>query len=158
MTTQGREAGDRFPLGRTLYDMAQLLESAEGSEERVLRVLDLLRQLVPYDRCALLEAQPGREPRLVVVPGASPEERALLTETLMSLFGQLLEDHGRAPEAPPGPPGSHLAVPLVGLDQVIGVFFVRRAKGAYGEGHLRALSVIGAKLAGTIRLVRMSTR
>jgi len=154
MTTQGREAGGPTPLGRTLYDMSQVLESAERSEERVLHVLDLLQQLVPYDRCALLEAQPGREPRLVVVPRASPEERALLTDTLMSLFGQLLEDQGRAPEAPPGPPGSHLAVPLVGLDQVIGVFFVRAAQGAYEERHLRALSVVGAKLAAYFTMLR----
>jgi len=75
--------------------MAQVLESAEGSEQRVLHVVELLQQLVPYDQCALLEAQPGREPRLVVVPAVAPDERALLTESLMSLFGQLIEDHER---------------------------------------------------------------
>jgi len=154
VTTRRHKAGSRKPLSRTLYDMAQVLESAEGSERRVLHVLALLQRLVPYDQCALLEAQPGREPRLVVVPGVAPDERALLTETLMSLFGQLLEDHGRAPEVPPRPSGAHLAVPLVGLDQVIGVFLVRGAKGAYEARHLRALSVVAAKLAAYFMMLR----
>jgi signal transduction histidine kinase/CheY-like chemotaxis protein len=134
--------------------MAQVLESAEGSEQRVLHVLKLLQQLVPYDQCALLEAQPGREPRLVVVPGATTDERALLTETLMSLFGQLLENRERAPEAPPRRSGAHLAVPLIGLDEVIGVFLVRGAEGAYQARHLRALSVVGAKLAAYFMMLR----
>jgi signal transduction histidine kinase len=154
MTKPRRQAGSRKPLSRTLYDMAQVLESADGSEARVLRVVELLRPLVPYDQCALLEAQPGREPRLVVVPGAAPDERAQLTDTLMGLFGQLLEDHGRAPEAPAGTSGAHLAVPLVGLDQVIGVLLVRGAKAAYEERHLRALSVVGAKLAAYFTMLR----
>jgi signal transduction histidine kinase/ActR/RegA family two-component response regulator len=154
MTTRRRNAEGRKPLSRTLYDMAQVLESAEGSEARVLHVVELLQEIVPYDQCALLEAQPGREPRLVVVPGAPPDERALLTEMLMSLFGQLLEDHGRPPEASPRPSGAHLAVPLVGLDQVIGVLYVRGPEGAYEARHLRALSVVGAKLAAYFTMLR----
>jgi signal transduction histidine kinase/ActR/RegA family two-component response regulator len=154
MTTRRRRAGGPKPLSRTLYDMAQVLESAEGSEQRVLHVVDLLRQLVPYDQCALLEAQPGSDPRLVVVPEAPPGERALLMDTLMSLFGQLLEDNGRAPEVPPGPSGAQLAVPLVGLDQVIGVLLVRGAEGAYQGRHLRALSVVGAKVAAYLTMLR----
>jgi len=154
MTTRRRKAAGRQPLGRTLYDMAQVLESAEGSEERVLHVVKLLRQLVPYDQCVLLEAQPGREPRLVVVPGATTDERALLTETLMSLFGQLLENRERAPEVPRRRSGAHLAIPLIGLDEVIGVFLVRGAEGAYQARHLRALSVVGAKLAAYFMMLR----
>jgi signal transduction histidine kinase/ActR/RegA family two-component response regulator len=140
-----------------LYDMAQVLESAEGAEERVLHVIALLQPLVPHDQCALLEAQPGREPRVVVVPEATGDERALLTETLMSLFGQLLEDHERAPDAAPKPTGAHLAVPLVGLDQVIGVLLVRGEEGAYEARHLRALSVVGAKLAAYFMMLRART-
>src|SRR6185295_3715726 len=125
VTTRRPKTGVRKPLSRTLYDMAQVLESAEGADERVLHVIALLQSLLPHDQCALLEVQPGREPRLVVVPEATRDERALLTETLMSLFGQLLEDHERAPAAAPKPAGAHLAVPLVGLDQVIGVLLIR---------------------------------
>jgi len=145
--------GGRERFSRTLSDIAQVFESAEGSAQRVLHVLELLRELVPYEQCALLEAGRDREQRLVLVPPAPPDERDLLTERLMKLFGLFTEEHTRASQAPMRPSGAHLAVPLLGLDEVIGVFFVRRAKGAYGEGHLHALSVIGAKLAAYLTLL-----
>jgi signal transduction histidine kinase/ActR/RegA family two-component response regulator len=144
----------RARFSRTLYDIAQVFESAEGSAERVLHVLELLRQLVPYDQCALLEAEPGREPCLVLMPPVPPDERDLLMETLMKLFGLFAEEHTRAAPAPMRPSGAHLAVPLLGLDEVIGVLFVRRGKGAYEEWHLRALSVIGAHLAAYLTMLR----
>jgi len=146
--------GGRERFSRTLSEIAQALESAEGSAGRVLHVLELLRELVPYDQCALLEAEPGGEPCLVPMPPVSPDERDLLTERLMKLFGLFAEERTRAAQTPTTSAGAHLAVPLLGLDEVIGVFFVRRAKGVYGEGHLRALSVIGAKLAAYLTMVR----
>ena len=54
---------------------------------------------------------------------------------------------------PPGPRGTHLAVPLVGLDQVFGLLFVRRS-GGYNEEHLRALSVVAANLAAYLTTLR----
>jgi signal transduction histidine kinase/ActR/RegA family two-component response regulator len=153
MTGQGRGAAGEEPQGRVFYDIAQLLESAEDSEARVVRVLERLRVLVPYERCAVLEARPGREPRLVVAPGTPPEETAGLTATLAALLGRLLEEHGRADGAP-STPGTHLAVPLVGLGEVAGVLFVRGAEGGYGEGHVRALSVVAAKLAAYFSMLR----
>ena len=47
--------------GRTLYDVTQLLESADRADERMRRVLELLRDLVPYEQCALLEARLGHD-------------------------------------------------------------------------------------------------
>ncbi len=153
-TRRRAPGGGRECFSRTLSDIAQVFESGEGSAERVLHVLDLFRQLVPYDQCALLEAEPGREPRLVLTPPAPSDERDQLMETLMKLFGLFIEEHTRALPAPMRPSGMHLAVPLLGLDEVIGVFFVRRAKGAYAEEHLCALSVIGAKLAAYLTMLR----
>jgi signal transduction histidine kinase/CheY-like chemotaxis protein len=153
MSTRARGREPR--VGRALHDIARILGSAEGSEARVLRVLELLRQLVPYEQCALLEAQPGLAPRILVAPPAPPDERARLTETLMLLFGRLVDEHTRAPEAPPRPSGPHLAVPLVELDEVIGVLLVRSVAGAYTAGHLRALSVVGAQLAAYLTLLRV---
>ena len=152
MTARGREAGGRELLTRTLYDIMHVLQSPGGSE--VLHVLELLRRLVPYEQCACLEARPGREPRLVLVPEASPDERARLTQLLLNLFARLVEDHSGVPEAPPTPSGAHLAVPLLGLDEVIGVLFVRRAEGAYKVRHLRVLSVVGAKLGAFFTMLR----
>ena len=48
-------------IGRTLYDVTQLLESADRADARVRRVLELLRDLVPYEQCAMLEARLGHD-------------------------------------------------------------------------------------------------
>jgi len=153
MTRRGHDASGGEPLSRAFYDIAQALESAEDSEARVIRVLDRLRSLVPYERCAVLEALPGCEPRVVVAPGTPPAERAGLTATITALLGRLVKERGPAEGAPSGP-GMHLAVPLVGLDEVVGVLFVRGAEGAYEERHVRALSVVAAKLAAYLSMLR----
>ena len=48
----------------------------------------------------------------------------------------------------------HLAVPLIGLDEVVGVLFVRGAESVYDEQHVRALSVVASKLAAYFTMVR----
>jgi GAF domain-containing protein len=140
-------------IGRTLYDVTQLLESADGAGARVRRVLELLADLVPYQQCAMLEAQLGHHPDVVLVPDTGPGDRAVLTRTLVEIFGQLVD-----PDAPPRraagrPDEAHLAVPLVGLDEVIGILLVRSSVTDYTEEHLCTLSVVAAKLAAyfTIR-------
>jgi signal transduction histidine kinase len=145
-------------LGRTLHEVAQVLESAQGSEERMLRVLELLRRIVPYEQCALFETQPGRKPRLLVVPGTPPEVRATLSETLDRLHRRLVDERAHPQEARAAQRGSHLAIPLVGNDEVIGVLFIRGAApegcaGAYTEQHLRELSIVGAHLASYLVMV-----
>ena len=52
------------------------------------------------------------------------------------------------------PSGAHLAVPLIGLDEVIGLVFVRSSAVEYTEEHLRALSVVAAKLAAYVLMLR----
>ena len=80
-------------------------------------------RLVPYEQCALLEAQLGHEPHVVLVPEPAPEERVVLTETLRrhlrAARRPATRDRGRAAARPEE---AHLAVPLVGLDEVIGIF------------------------------------
>jgi signal transduction histidine kinase/ActR/RegA family two-component response regulator len=141
-------------LSRTLYDIAQILESAEDSEARVIRVLERLRSLVPYEQCAVLDAQPGRERRLITAPGTPPAEQAALTATITAMLRRLVDDHGHDERAPSKPAKMHLAVPLVGLDEVVGVLFVRSAEGAYEEKHVRALSVVAAELAAYFSMLR----
>ncbi|MGZ4402597.1 MAG: ATP-binding protein [Gaiellaceae bacterium] len=140
-------------MRQTLYDITQVLESADRADERVRRALELLRNLVPYDQCALFEARLGHEPQVVMVPETLPDERALLTGTLLGIFGQLVDGHVR--DAPATRPhGAHLAVPLIGLDEVIGLVFVRSSAVEYTEEHLRALSVVAAKLASYVMMLR----
>jgi len=137
-------------IGRTLYEMSQLLESADGAAARVRRVLELLADLVPYQQCAMLEAQLGHPPAVVLVPETGPETRVVLTKTLIDIFGQLVDPDATVGRAAERPEEARLAVPLVGLDEVIGILLVRTD---YTEDHLRALSVVAAKLAAyfTIR-------
>lgn len=153
MTENRLEAVDGESVTRAFYDIAQLLESGEDSDLRVLHVLEHLRSLVPYDQCAVLDAQPGREPRLLTAPSPSPDERAELLDFVSLLHARLIEKHVRGPEVPPAS-GMHLAVPLVGLDEVVGVLFVRGAHGAYDARHVRRLSIVAAKLAAYFSMLR----
>jgi hypothetical protein len=50
--------------------------------------------------------------------------------------------------------GNHLAVPLVGLDDVIGILFVRDGAYPYDERHVRRLSVVAASLAAYFSMLR----
>ena len=139
-------------IGRTLYDVTQLLESADRADERVRRVLELLNDLVPYQQCAMLEARLGHDAHIVLLPEPSPEDRVILTRALIDTFGQLADPEARTRVVPRQPEGARLAVPLIGLDEVIGILLVRSSVTEYSEDHLRALSVIAAKLAAYITL------
>jgi signal transduction histidine kinase/CheY-like chemotaxis protein len=137
-------------LSGAFYDIAQVLESAENSEARVIRVLTRLRSLVPYEHCAVLEALPGREPRLITPPETPPAARERLLALTTALLERLIVENEHAPEAL-ATPGQHIAVPLVGMDEVVGVLFVEGA--AYAEAHVRRLSVVAAKLAAYFSLL-----
>jgi signal transduction histidine kinase len=156
MSERRRDAARGESLSRAFYDIAQVLESAEDSEARVIRVLERLRSLVSYEHCAVLEALPGHETRLITAPGTPPDEHARLMATTAALLGRLIEEHGQASEASSSP-GTHLAVPLVGLDEVVGVLFVQGTH-RYEERHVRRLSVVAAKLAAYFSMLRAHAR
>jgi signal transduction histidine kinase/ActR/RegA family two-component response regulator len=155
MTEDMQEAVDAESVTRAFYDIAQLLESGEDSELRVLRVVELLRTLVPYEACAIFDAQPGREPRLLTSPDTSPADRAQLGSIVGVLYTRLVEDHAGGAESRPAP-GTHLAVPLIGLDEVVGVLFVRGTDSAYDALHVRRLSIVAAKLAAYFSMLQSS--
>jgi signal transduction histidine kinase/CheY-like chemotaxis protein len=145
----------------TLHEIAQVLESAEGSEGRTLRVLELLRRIVPYERCALWTKLSGREPRLVVVPNAEPDERSTLTATLTRLHELLVDERVHATAAPARRWNAHLAVPLIANDAVIGVLFVSGAPSdttapMYTEKHLREFSIASAQIASYLVMVEQA--
>ena len=155
MTKKTDDSAPGESLTPMFYDIALLFESAEDAESRVMRALERLRSLVPYEQCAVLEALPGRELRLVTLPGTPPAERAELTATTTALLGRLIEQRAQAVEVP-SIRGGHLAVPLVGLDEVVGVLFVRGPDGDYNERDVRRLSVVAAKLAAYLCMLRAS--
>jgi signal transduction histidine kinase/ActR/RegA family two-component response regulator len=155
MTDDRQEAVDAESVTRAFYDIAQLLESGEDADLRVLRVIELLRTLVPYEACAVFDAQPGREPRLLTSPGTSPGDRAQLRGIVGALHARLIEAHAGGAESRPAP-GTHLAVPLIGLDEVVGVLFVRGTDSAYDALHVRRLSIVAAKLAAYFSMLQSS--
>ncbi len=146
--------GGSNPVGvaRTLYDIAQGFDSPVDSESRLRHALRLFRRIVPYDRCALLEVPAGGPARLVVEPDA-PEERESLNRVLTRFLAVLTDEAKRGADsnvahfahfASP----AHLAVPIVGLDQVLGVLFVRYGEdNTYTDDHLRFLSVVASQIA-----------
>ena len=149
-------------IARTLYDIVQGFDSPLDTEPRLRRALKLLQRIVPYHQCALLDAA-SSESRLVVVPD-SREERESLNPVLARFLAVLTDDAKRgaatgslnvAHLAPMISP-SHLAVPIVGLDRVLGVLFVRDGKpDAFTDDHLRLLSIVASQIAAYLTACRL---
>ena len=149
-------------VARTLYDIAQGFDSPLDTEPRLRRALTLLRRIVPYHQCALLEAAAG-ESRLVTEPD-SREEQESLRPVLTRFLTVLTDDAKRGADSgsqniahlEPLVAHSHLAVPIVGLDRVLGVLFVRDGKpDAFTNDHLQLLSVVASQIAAYLTACRL---
>jgi DNA-binding CsgD family transcriptional regulator len=150
-------------VARTLYDIAQGFDSPLDAEPRLRRTLGLLRRIVPYDRCALLEVPAAGAARLVIEPDA-PENRKGLARVLTRFLTALTNEPPRAARwLPPDvahlvPCASHLAVPLVGLDLVLGVLFVSQRGAAYTDDDLGLLSIVASQIAAYLTACRRHER
>jgi signal transduction histidine kinase/ActR/RegA family two-component response regulator len=139
---------------RALSEIAHALESADDMNGRVIQALVLTKDLVPYRRCALLKLVPGTEPELFVVPELhSHVERSQLLSTLQRLF-RLVAEIGENERA--SGDAAHLALPVMGLDQVIGVLRVEPAEETvYDARHVRLLSVVAAQLGAYLAMIKL---
>lgn len=139
-----------------LYDVAHALESVEAPEIRIDRVLALMRRFVPYDRCALLEANPVLRRTVSVAPDMSAEERDALAGRLVHMLELLSEEDLESMRrlAAPRLAQHHLAVPIIGLGETTGIILVERSASAYDESHLAFLSVIAAQIGAYLAAVR----
>ena len=138
---------------RTLSEIAHTLESADDADERVQRALELTRDLVPYRRCSLLKAFPGTSQVLFVVPELSAAEQGPLRATLTRLFRLVAhaEEIGRSSEGL-----RHLTLPLMGLDEVIGLIRLEPSGDtSYDAQHLRLFSVVAAQLGAYLTMIRL---
>lgn len=141
-------------VSRTFHEIAQCFDSPFDSETRLRRAQKLLRRIVPYHLCALLEAAVG-DSRLLIEPD-SREQREALSPILARLLSVLTDDAKRGADTgsqnvarlPPMVSSSYLAVPIVGLDRVLGVLYIRDGKAdAFTEEHLQILSVVASQIA-----------
>jgi signal transduction histidine kinase/ActR/RegA family two-component response regulator len=153
MTDLEPQNADVESLCLAFYDISQCLESAADSETRVARVLERLRSVVHYEGCAVLLVLPGIEARLIAAPGTHVGDRVELLTTTTALMSRLVAEPQQAHESA-ATGDNHLAVPLVGLDDVIGILFVRDGAHPYDERHVRRLSVVAASLAAYFSMLR----
>jgi two-component system, sensor histidine kinase len=162
MTSLRPGVSDAFQaVASTLYDIAQGFDSPLDTESRLRRALGLLRRIVPSDRCALLEAPAAGAARLVVEPEI-PEEREALCQVLTRSLTVITDEPRRAADSLPPDVAhlvtcaSHLTVPLLGLDRVLGVLFVsHRETDAYTDDHLRLMSVVASQTAAYLTACRL---
>jgi len=148
-------------VARTLYDIAQGFDSPLDTESRLRRALALLRRIVPSDRCALLEAPAAGAARLVVEPDI-PEEREALRRVLTRSLTAVTDEPRPAADSLPSDVAhlvtcaSHLTVPVLGLDRVLGVLFVSHHEtDAYTDDHLRLMSVVASQTAAYLTACRL---
>lgn len=150
----------RRSITRVLYDIAQLFGSADAPDARLRRVLELLREVVPSDVCALLVVERATQSRILVEPEPTPGERIEIFATLERLLSHLLAEQAHEPAraARPTSTAGTLAIPLVWSAEVIGIIFVRRASGTYSESHLRVLAIVSGQIAAYLSMQRAHDR
>jgi hypothetical protein len=86
-------------LTRSLAEIAHVLASPQDVETRLRTVLELLRDLVPYDSCALLRTRDGGVPRLTVCPEVDQAEQARVRAELEPLLHLVQESPLAAADA-----------------------------------------------------------
>ncbi|MDB4971140.1 MAG: hypothetical protein JWN44_6829 [Myxococcales bacterium] len=166
------EANDIRRAGRVLAEIAHVLTAADHSDERLRATLKLLGQMIPYDCCALLEVTP-RSGRCTVytVPDLAADELPPLRSRLIALLRLMgdeqseliadLDGNGDGAAAPSTVPSDrmHLAIPVIGLNQIVGVLFVEHAtepfEEPYDEHSLRMLSIVAAQVGSYLTTLRL---
>src|SRR5439155_164165 len=141
-------------VARVLADIAHALNSPDQADLRVRHVLARLRRLVPYDCCALLEAEPGHAQKLVILPegGARGSVREVLARLLRDLTepATLHSDLPSPEVAAQLPHRAYLVLPIVAPD-LIGLLYVGKGAGDYAEEHLRLLAVVASQVGAYLR-------
>ncbi|HVZ71224.1 MAG TPA: HAMP domain-containing sensor histidine kinase [Polyangia bacterium] len=125
------------------------MDSPTDETVRLSRSLELLRRLLDGDRCSLLFFNDEGERALVCTPPAAPGEASLLKARLARL---LLADDPGAKNADDRA-RHELALPVVGLDEVLGALLLER-RGA-GERELRLFSLVAAQLGAYLTMLRL---
>ena len=144
---------DSSQTARTFAEIASLLESEESRDERVRRVLDSCHHLVPYESCALLLG-PSNDPTLFTIPEAATAMRADLQSSLLDVLRVVEGDSDIEPSAIGS---SHLVLPLIGADRIVGVLRVER-QDTYELHHVQLLSAVASQLGTYLVMAELKNR
>jgi signal transduction histidine kinase len=144
-------------FARALTDITSVLAFSEQAEARIQRALELLRQVVAYEHCAVLIDATSRRPLFATVP-ASDAADDRLRERLDRLFQTVSErpSHGIGIEPYCSPDtlpirSWSLSVPLVTVDAIVGMLYVGRDREEYTVCELRLLTVVASQFAAYAR-------
>jgi signal transduction histidine kinase len=148
MNNQAHDTVDSEKIASTLAEIARLLESDERAEARILRVLELLRDIVPFGFCALLTGSSKDSP-LLTVPEADERRRSALRSWLLRVMC-LME--GRNASDTTGPDRSRVVLPVIGGDHLIGILQVESSS-AYDVQHVQLLSAVASQLGAYLAMV-----
>jgi len=141
-------------ISRVLSEVAHTLETSDNRAARVERALALTRDIVPARQCALLEVQ-GEHSTLYLSPPISAPDRQRLESRLTELYHLVAggDEIGRSADALPS-----LSLPVMGLDEIIGVIRTEPGDITYDARHLRLLSVIAAQLGAYLSMTYLRER
>ena len=144
----------RLGTASALADLAQTLGSAQEAEARVRRALVILQRLVPYERCTVVNAATDGPPRLILEPPLPDPERRRLEAKAEAMLATLVDREPGALGPITPRVASHLAVPLVALDEITGVLLVERDGDGYREEDFQLLSVVASLLGAYLASLR----
>ena len=153
MTVHVHNLADLGQFAGVVADIARTLESPQEAEVRITHVLGLVPRIVPCDRCAFYTRPVSLERAMFVVPEPSDGDRGHLAEFLHDVL-QFMEggDAGRRPFDS----RAHLALPVISLEEILGVLLVDRQRGEeYQPHHLQLLSAICSQLGAYMTMVRL---
>lgn len=140
----GNATGDKIVV---LAEIAHTLESTESSGARIVRVLELLRNILAYDRCSVVVRR-AAGPELFAVPFPLPDEKAAQLTRMMAMLEGEPNAGATARSAAPDAAESHLALPLVAGEEDWGLLLVeRQGSGDFDESMLRVLSIVSSQVA-----------
>ena len=160
---EASRAADLPKATRTLAEVAHSLAAADGPVERMHAAIRLIRQVIPYDRAAVLESVPWNGGcSLYAEPPQEPAEEQALRARLESMMAMMAdegacENQAASPGFAPlnGSAEGHIAIPVVGLNRTIGLLYLESSEGEYGETSLRLLAVLAAQFGAYLTTMRL---
>ena len=138
---------------RAIIEIAHTLDSNVDECQRLTRTLALMKNLLQCDRCSLLfDADGNGDRKLISVPAVGGDEMMRQLESrLLTVLGAVENND----PLPPEDAGQHLALPVVGLDEVRGLLAIERRTEPFTRDDMRLFSIVAAQVGGYLTMLRL---